>query len=77
MLFNRSNIIIGDGRVSGAVEKNGEIHFFLDSEGMIVERTMAVGRRGVSREEFKSFADDYTETLNSSVALWGNEIEVK
>ncbi|MCL2847584.1 MAG: hypothetical protein FWE13_02380 [Firmicutes bacterium] len=72
--FERNARLIGDGRISGAVERNGEIHFFLDTDGAIMRRTMPVGARATTQEQFVSFANEYTEVANASVSLFGQEI---
>jgi len=76
MTFTRGTFAVGDGRISGAVQRGGDIHFFIDIDGMIVKRTMQVGRRGIGAQEFVSYSDEYTQTQNRAVSLWGNEAEV-
>ena len=64
MIFQRSTLFIGDGRLSGAVERNGRIYFFIDEGGIIIQKSMETGRRGVQNEGFVSYADEYAETAH-------------
>jgi len=77
MVFTRGTFVVGDGRLSGAVEKDGAIHFFIDIDGAIVKRTMQIGSRGVSAQEFVSYADEYTHTPQTRVSMWGNEVTIE
>ena len=78
MQFSKSTLLLGEGRLSGAVEKSdGAIRFFIDRGGAVVERTMVAGRRGISKETFVSYADDYTETMTAAVSRYGNEARVR
>ena len=76
MIFTRGAFAVGDGRLSGAVEKDGAVHFFIDIDGMIVRRTMQLGSRGVSNQEFVSYADEHTQTMHTTVNVWRNEVEI-
>ena len=76
MQFSKSMLFIGEGRLSGAVARDGRYEFYLDSDGAIVKKSMPEGRRVVSKGEIISYADDYTETEQASVTLFGNEIEI-
>ena len=78
MKFTRSMIIVGEGRLTGAVERDGRLDFFIDADGAIIKRSMQRGKaRGVSAGEIVSYAEDYTETATASFSLMGNELEVR
>ncbi|MCL2061229.1 MAG: hypothetical protein FWH03_01200 [Firmicutes bacterium] len=78
MRFSKSMLLVGEGRLTGAVERDGgAIEFFIDTDGAIVKRRMRRGSRAVSKGEIVSYADDYTETASLSISLLGNELEVK
>jgi len=77
MELARSTLLVGEGRLTGARQVNGQIRFFIDNEGMIVKRDMPAGSRGLTREHFISYADEYTETANMAVSLYGDELEIK
>ena len=77
MIFLRSMLFIGEGRLSGAVEREGKIDFFIDFDGAIIKKSIHRGRRGVAGNEPVSYADDYTETRNLAFSLVGNEIETR
>ena len=76
MLFQKSALCIGDGRLSGAAERDGVIDFFIDAGGAIIKKSMPAGRRGVVKGGTVSYADDYTEAGAAKVSLFGNEIEI-
>ena len=76
MTFNRSMQLAGEGRLTGAVERNGRIDFFIDTEGAIIRRTMRRGSRGIVTDGIVSYAEDYTETARAAFSLMGNELEV-
>jgi len=72
----RSTLLIGEGRLTGARQAGDTLRFFIDSEGMIIQRDMQADSRGLSREQFASYADDYTETAAARISLFGDELEV-
>jgi len=76
MEFTRSNLLIGEGNLTGAVKKDDRLYFFIDSDGLIISRNLKEGSRGLSREEFASYADAYTQTQNFSISLYGDEMEI-
>ena len=76
MDLSRSTLIVGEGRLTSARQIDGQIRFFIDAEGMITKRNMQAGSRGLTREQFASYADEYTETANAAVSLYGDELEV-
>ena len=77
MRLSRSTLLVGDGRLTGAVERNGRLHFFIDSDGIIIQNSMEVGRRGVANEGFESYADEYTETVNARISQFSGELQVE
>ena len=76
LTFAQNPRLIGDGRITGAREAGGEYHFFIDTNGSIAARTMPVDKRAVGREEFVSFANEYTEADSFSISLYGQELKV-
>jgi len=76
MQFTKNMLLVGEGRLSGALVRDGTVLFFIDSGGAIIKKSMPEGRRGVKNGGFVSYADDYTEAGDVAVSLYGNEIEV-
>ena len=76
MQLNRSTLLVGEGRLSGANQVGDSIRFFIDDSGMIVRRNMQANSRGITREQFASYADEYIQTQNFAVSMYGDELEV-
>jgi len=77
MQFAKNMLLVGEGRLSGAVERDGCLDLFIDVGGAIIKKSIPAGRRGTTKGGVVSYADDYTETALSRVSLFGNEIELK
>ncbi|MCL2374902.1 MAG: hypothetical protein FWC82_00020 [Firmicutes bacterium] len=76
MNLTRNRLLIGEGRISSAVEKDGVFSFFLDTQGAIFRRSMNRGSRGTRNEGISSFADEHVETTNAVFRLFDNSWEV-
>ena len=77
MILERSTLLIGEGRLSGAREIDGQLRFFIDSNGFIASRDMPLSGRGLTREQFASYADEHTQTLTHAVSIYGDQLKVQ
>jgi len=77
MNLTRNRLLIGEGRISSAVEKDGVFSFFIDTQGAIFRRSMNRGSRGTRNEGISSFADEHAETTDAVFRLFDNQWEME
>lgn len=76
MVFSRGITLIGNGRLSSAVEIDGYTHFYIESDGTITCKYLDASTGKSASSAVISYADDYVRSENFECARSHNKVEV-
>ncbi len=76
MVFSRGITLLGNGRLSSAVEIDGYVHFYIESDGTITCKYLDSTSGKTSSSSIVSYADDYIKSANFECCRNHNTVTV-